>query len=103
MKTTMENEFMVTIYVQPGAKKSEVCGMHNGNIKIKLNSPPVDGKANAALIHFLSNFLNIPKSSIELISGQKSRIKKLKIMGVSENIVTQALFKTALDGDKIVK
>ena len=50
-------------------------------------SPPVDGKANEALIQFLADFLGIPKSSIELISGKKSRIKKLKIAGITDNII----------------
>ena len=83
----IKSEFIITIYLQPGAKKSEVVGFHNGNIKIKVNSPPVEGKANDALIQFLSDFLDIPKSFIELIAGQKSRIKKLKITGISEDII----------------
>lgn len=83
----MKNEIILTIYLQPGAKQSEVCGTHDGNIKIKVNSPPIDGKANAALIRFLANYLDIPKSSIKLVSGQKSRIKKLKLIGVSNDLV----------------
>lgn len=82
---------ILTIYLQPGAKKSEVAGFHNGNIKIKVNSPPVDGKANEALILFLSDLLNIPKSSIEIISGKKSRIKKLKIVGISDDVIKQRI------------
>ena len=74
-----KNEIILSIYLQPGAKKSEVSGMHDGHIKIKVNSPPVDGKANDALILFLSDFLNIPKSNIKIITGEKSRIKKLSI------------------------
>lgn len=70
----------LTIYLQPSAKKSEISGMHNGYVKIKLNSPPIDGKANEALILFLSEFLKIPKSTIKIISGEKSRIKKLLIV-----------------------
>lgn len=65
--------------MQPGAKKSAVSGMHDGHIKIKVNLPPIDGKANDALILFLSDFLNIPKSTIKIISGEKSRIKKISI------------------------
>lgn len=82
----------LTVYLQPGAKKSAVAGWHNGNIKIKVNSPPIDGKANEALIHFLSDFLSVPKSSIEIISGQKSRIKKLTIIGITDDII-QSKFK----------
>ena len=71
---------LITVYLQPDAKKSEVSGMHDGHIKIKVNSPPVDGKANEVLILFLSEFLDIPKSKIKIVSGKKSRIKKISIM-----------------------
>lgn len=76
------NPLLITVYLQPGSKKTEVAGMHDGHIKIKLNSPPVDGKANEALILFLSKFLNIQKSKIKIVSGEKSRIKKLSISGI---------------------
>lgn len=74
-----KNEIILSIYLQPGSKKSDVSCVHDGHIKIKVNSPPVDGKANDALILFLSEFLNIPKSTIKIISGKKSRIKKISI------------------------
>ncbi|EKD69854.1 MAG: hypothetical protein ACD_46C00713G0005 [uncultured bacterium] len=90
----MKKEFFLTIYLQPGSKKSEICGMHDGHIKIKLNAPPVDGKANAALILFLSNLIGIPKSSIELISGQKSRIKRIKITGISQEMIDKKIKKS---------
>ena len=86
-----KNEIILTIYLQPGAKKSEICGMHDSNIKIKVNSPPIDGKANEALIQFLSDFLSLPKSAIRLISGHKSRIKRVGITGMPEDVVMRKL------------
>ena len=87
-----KNGIILSIYLQPGAKKSEVSGIHDGHIKIKVNSPPVDGKANEALILFLSEFLNIPKSMIKIISGEKSRIKKISIMtSMNENKIKNKL------------
>lgn len=80
----MKTEFILTVYLQPGAKKSEIVGLHDGNIKIKVNAPPVDGKANAALIDFLSEFFDTPKSSIKIISGDKSRLKKVAIANLSD-------------------
>ena len=68
------------IYLQPGAKKSEICGMHGDFIKIKVQSPPVDGKANEALIDFLSRKLAISKSLISIRAGQKSRFKTVIIL-----------------------
>ena len=73
------NQLLITVYLQPGSKKTEVSGMHDGHIKIKVNSPPVDGKANEALILFLSEFLDIQKFKIKIVSGEKSRIKKISI------------------------
>lgn len=83
---------LITVYLQPGAKKSEISGMHNGHVKIKVNSPPIDGKANEALILFLSEFLDIPKSKIKIISGEKSRIKKISIVSsMNENEIKNML------------
>lgn len=80
----MKTEFILTVYLQPGARKSEIVGLHDGHIKIKVKAPPVDGKANAALINFLSEFFNTPKSSIKIISGDKSRLKKVAIANLSD-------------------
>ncbi|MDP1574093.1 MAG: DUF167 domain-containing protein [Coxiellaceae bacterium] len=80
----MKTEFILTVYLQPDAKKSEIVGLHDGNIKIKVKSPPVDGKANAALINFISEFFDAPKSSITIISGDKSRLKKVAIANLSD-------------------
>ncbi len=80
----MKNEFQFTVYIQPGSRKSEICGVHDGNIKIKIQSPPVDGKANEALIAFLSKLLGVSKSSISVISGEKSRVKKIRIKNITD-------------------
>ena len=79
-----KKEIILDIYLQPGAKKSELSGVHDGHIKIKVNSPPIDGKANEALILFLSKILKIPKSFIKIISGDKSRIKKISIISMMD-------------------
>ncbi|MEI6056325.1 MAG: DUF167 domain-containing protein [Lentisphaerota bacterium] len=64
--------------VQPGASKSSISGLYGDSIKITLNAPPVDGKANEELIKFLSKTLDIPKSSISIISGETNRSKLIK-------------------------
>ena len=63
------------IYVQPKASKNAVVGLHDDALKIRLTAPPVDGAANKMCIKFLSKQLDIPKSSIEIVSGQTSRTK----------------------------
>ncbi|MDR1275334.1 MAG: DUF167 domain-containing protein [Candidatus Accumulibacter sp.] len=69
----------LTLHVQPGAKKTEIAGIHGDALKIRLAAPPVDGKANDALIAFLAGRLGVAKSAILLKSGQSARDKKLEI------------------------
>ena len=70
--------------MQPGAKKSEVAGMHGDAVKIRIHSPPVEGKANDALILFLSKILGVRISSLQIERGDKSRTKTLAINYDSE-------------------
>ncbi len=67
------------IEVRPGSKKSLIKKNSEGKIKIYLNVPPVDGKANGELITVLADLFDTPKSLIEIKSGLKSKSKKIKI------------------------
>ncbi len=69
----------LTLHIQPGAKKTEIAGTYGDALKIRLLAPPVDGKANAALLDFLAKRLGLAKSQISLISGQTSRRKVVEI------------------------
>ena len=69
----------LTLHIQPGAKKTEVAGEHGDALKIRLAAPPVDGKANAALIAFVADRLGVAKSAVSLKSGQTSRRKVLEV------------------------
>ena len=84
----------IAIYVQPGAKATEVAGEHDGALKLRIHAPPVDGKANAAVIAFLALKLSVTKSQIELISGDKSRRKRLRVSGASAALVQGKLLAT---------
>jgi hypothetical protein len=79
------------LHIQPGAKKTEVAGLHGEALKIRLAAPPVDGKANACLIAFLANQLGVAKASITLMSGDTSRVKRVRINGVGAALVREAL------------
>jgi uncharacterized protein (TIGR00251 family) len=68
----------LTLHVQPGARRTEVVGPHGDALKIRLAAPPVDGKANAALIEFVADRLGVPKSALRLVSGQTARRKILE-------------------------
>ncbi len=69
------------IKVQPGAAKNEIVGVQGDVLKVKINAPPVKGKANRALIDFLAEKLEVRKSEIEILSGHTSKIKKIKVVG----------------------
>lgn len=74
---------LLTLHIQPGAKKSEVVGPHGDALKLRLAAPPVDGKANEALIAFLAGELGIPKSQLSLVSGQTSRSKRVAVKNIA--------------------
>ena len=63
------------IHVQPGAKRTEIVGLHGGCLKLRLASPPVDGKANACLIEFLARRLRVKRSQVTITRGMGSRRK----------------------------
>jgi len=81
----------LAVRVHPGARRNAITGMHDGAFKIALTTPPVDGRANEALIAFLSDALHIPRSRITLLSGATSRSKLLRIAGKTVAEVEQEL------------
>ncbi len=70
---------MLTLHVQPGAKRTEVAGVHGDALKIRLAAPPVDGKANAALLRFLAAAFGVPQRAVTLVRGETSRQKTVRI------------------------
>ncbi|MCA1938086.1 MAG: DUF167 domain-containing protein [Dechloromonas sp.] len=74
----------LTLHIQPGAKKTEVAGLHGEALKIRLAAPPVDGKANDALLRFVAEQLDLPRAAVTLKSGQTSRHKVVEICGSTE-------------------
>jgi uncharacterized protein (TIGR00251 family) len=71
------------LYVQPRAGKNEIVGLQGSELKIRLTSPPVEGAANKLCCEFFADLLGIAKSHVSIISGDKSRHKKLFIRGVT--------------------
>jgi uncharacterized protein (TIGR00251 family) len=69
----------LSVHVQPGAKRSEVEGLHAGAIKIRLGARAVEGAANEALLEFLAAALQVPRRRCVLVSGQTSRQKRVRI------------------------
>ena len=82
---------VLTLHIQPGARKTEICGLHGDALKIRLAAPPVDGKANDCLIAFLAERLSLARNTIDLISGASARSKRVRIQGISVEAVAQHL------------
>ena len=74
----------LNVYIQPGAKKSQISGLYNKCLKIRLHAQAIEGQANKKLIVFLAKFLHIPKKYFTLHSGLRSRKKIILIEGLSE-------------------
>lgn len=84
-----ETSGMLKIRVTPRAKTNEIIEiLPDGTVKIRLTAPPLNGKANKALIRFLSSILDIPRSNIEIISGSKGRNKTLRVYGLNQKSIT---------------
>ena len=70
---------IVDIHVIPRASRTQADGLHDGALRVRLHAPPVDGKANLALIAWLADALGIAKRDVELVRGQTSKRKQLRI------------------------
>lgn len=83
---------VLVIRLSPRSPKNEFSGiMEDGTIKIRLNAPPVDGKANKALIDFLSEALDIQKEDISIISGYTNRTKMISVMGANKELLIKKI------------
>jgi hypothetical protein len=82
---------ILKLRIVPNARRSEVVGAHGDAIKVKVQAPPVDGKANEALCEFLAEQLQIPARSIEIVGGEKSRDKVVAIADMDLAIARQRL------------
>ncbi|WP_133136362.1 DUF167 domain-containing protein [Legionella rowbothamii] len=76
-----ENLITINVYVQPGAKHSDIVGLHGEALKIRLQAPPLEGRANEALIKFIAHLFEVPIRQVLLKRGEKSRHKTLLITG----------------------
>lgn len=88
-RVASDGRITLTLHIQPGAKKTEFAGLHGDALKIRLAAPPVDGKANEALVKFVAGVLRLPKSAVNLKSGQTSRRKVLEVVGATAEAVAR--------------
>lgn len=91
LHTLPDGALLLNLYVQPKASRNEIAGIHNDALKVRLTTPPIEGRANKAVIAFLAKTLKLAKSSITIVSGNQSRTKKIQILGLSETAARQLL------------
>jgi len=78
------NDIIIKVKIVPGSSKNKIIGVYNDSLKITITAPPVEGKANKKCIAYLAKYFNVAKSKIEIISGQTSKNKLIKICDISQ-------------------
>jgi uncharacterized protein len=78
----------VSVYAQPHASKTEVAGLHDGALKIRVAAPALEDKANRELTRFLALCFSVPRRNVTLLRGEKSRAKNFAIRGSATNPAT---------------
>ena len=79
------------VHVQPRASKDGIEGLWGDALKVQLNAPPLEGKANKALMRFLAERFGLAPSQVEIIAGRRSRNKLLRITGISKETLERIL------------
>ena len=83
MITSSPDGVVIEVRVIPRAAKAGIAGTRNGSVLVRLNAAPVDGAANAELVDVLSDALGVPRRSVTLESGERSRSKRVRVLGVT--------------------
>jgi uncharacterized protein (TIGR00251 family) len=96
IQNTLDGDFLIDIEVQPESKRSGITGFNEwrNRLSVAVTAQAKDGKANQAVMHILSKVFGLEKSSIEIVGGHTSRMKKIKIVGkdvkqIIDSIVTE--------------
>ena len=81
----------VSVRVVPRSSKEGVAGFEGGVVRIRLNAPPVEGKANDALLRFIAKAVGVPRNRITLVTGERGRSKIVRVSGVTREALLAAL------------
>ncbi|GAB4335474.1 MAG: DUF167 domain-containing protein [Desulfobulbaceae bacterium] len=82
---------LLRLFVQPRASRNELAGLHDNALKLRLTTPPVEGRANKAVVAYLAKLLRLPKSSLEIRTGLQSRHKEILIRDCDPERIRSAL------------
>jgi uncharacterized protein len=83
------------VRVQPRARKDGIAGVIGGALKVRLQAAPLENRASEALVEFLAHLLKTPKSAVRILSGDRSRMKRLEVYGVTKQQVLDLLLHAA--------
>jgi uncharacterized protein (TIGR00251 family) len=89
--TAVPGGVRIQLHVQPGASTTEVVGLHGDRIRLRIQSPPIDGRANEAVLQWIAERLGVPRRAVTLVRGEKSRAKTVEILGVTLDSVRERL------------
>lgn len=84
LKPATRGGCLLSIYVQPGAARSGIAGLHGDALKVKVSAPPMDGAANTALVEFVARWLELSRREVTIEHGDKSRRKTLWVAASPE-------------------
>jgi uncharacterized protein (TIGR00251 family) len=82
---------VIRVHVQPGAIKNEVAGPYGDALRVRVASPPVSGRANKAVLELLAKELDVPRSTLEVISGTGARTKRVRVTGLESSELEKRL------------
>jgi len=82
---------LLQLHIQPGASKTELAGRHGDALKIRVASPPSDGRANRELLRYLSTILGVPRASVTLVRGETGRRKIVSVGGITRQDAARRL------------
>ena len=86
-----EGTVIFSVRVRPRASKDEIAGEMGGALKVRLRAPAVEDRANEALVEFLAQLLKTPRSAVRILSGERSRTKRIEIYGVARQQILALL------------
>lgn len=79
------------VKVQARARRTELAGEHNGAVRVRVTVPPVEGRANEAVVELLAGHLRVPKSSIRIVAGERAPLKTVAVAGLNAAAVVERL------------
>ena len=90
---------VLRVHVQPGTGRSSVVGRHGDSLKLRVAAPPVDGRANAAAVALIAGALGVKERDVELVSGERSRLKRFRVVGIDADDVEGRLRQALVEAD----